>query len=286
MIYISDLHLSDKQPISRMDSVFDAGISKLEYVLKRAKELNTFVVCGGDFFHEPRVSYRVLNSVMDVIKKYGVTIYTVFGNHDIIGVNDTDESAAIFTLLKSGLIQKLDFIDGEDYIIESVDYNKSIPTAYFFKHKQTKKQKILVVHNALVPTKACFDHVLLKEFKTDANIVLCGHIHQFWNKKIGDTTFISPSCLVRRSVSEKDQNPCFIILDGDNITVEKIPLINTAEFCVTTSEEVTNALSTAINDTKVEASNIEDYINSSAYDKRVKEFCINKINKVRLENAD
>ena len=73
---------------------------------------------------------------------------------------------------------------------------------------------------------------------------------------------------------------------GKNVTVERIPLINTAEFCVTTSEEVTNALSTAINDTKVEASNIEDYINSSAYDKRVKEFCINKINKVRLENAD
>ena len=63
-IYISDLHLSDKQPISRVDSVFDAGMYKLEYVLKRAKELGTFVICGGDFFHEPRVSYKMLNGVL------------------------------------------------------------------------------------------------------------------------------------------------------------------------------------------------------------------------------
>ena len=107
-IYISDLHLSDKQPISRVDNVFEAGMYKLEYVLRRAKELGTFVVCGGDFFHEPRVSYKVLNGVIDLLKKYQVDVYTVFGNHDLIGVNELDESCALFTLIKSGLVQKLD----------------------------------------------------------------------------------------------------------------------------------------------------------------------------------
>lgn len=284
-IYISDIHLSDKQPISRIDSVFDAGMYKLEYVLKRAKELNTCVVCGGDFFHEPRVSYRVLNSVMDLLNKYKVDVYTVFGNHDLIGVNYNDDSAAIFTLIKSGLIKLLNKpteIDGQ--LIEVAPYTKDIPQSYFFKTK-TNLNKILVIHSALVPVKARFDHILLKDFKTDANLVLCGHIHQYWDKQVNNIRFISPACLIRRSISEKEIEPSMILV-GDTITTEKISLNYKSEWCATTSEEVTRALTTAISDSKVEASHIEDYINSSSYETKVKEFCIDKIDKVRSENAN
>ena len=282
-IYISDLHLSDKQPISRVDNVFEAGMYKLEHVLRRAKELGTFVVCGGEFFHEPRVSYKVLNGVIDLLKKYKVDVYTVFGNHDLIGVNELDESCALFTLIKSGLVKKLDRLETPEFIIHSLGYTKEIPTSYYFSLDSTKK-KILVVHNALTTEKARYDHILIKDFHTDANLVLCGHIHQFFAKKAGSTVFISPSCMVRRSVAEKDQEPCIVLVD-DKVTVEKIPLNQKAEFCITTSEEVNTALSTAIMDSKVESSNIEEYINSSTYEKKVKDFCIDKINKVRSENA-
>lgn len=286
-IYISDLHLSDKQPISRVDSVFNAGMYKLEYVLKRAKELNTFVVCGGDFFHEPRVSYKMLNSVMDLLNKYKVDVYTVFGNHDLIGVNQLDEGAAIFTLIKSGLLKQLDSLQIDSYIFETLHYTKEIPQAYFFKTKTKKKNvtRVLVVHNALIPEKARFDHILLSDFKTDANIVLCGHIHQFWDKTVKGVRFISPSCLVRRSISEKDHVPALILV-GDKIEVEKIPLNYQSEWCVTTSDEVTKALYSAINDSKIEASHIEDYINSSDYEKKVKEFCLERVAQVRADNAN
>lgn len=281
-IYISDLHLSDKQPISRIDSVFSSGMYKLEYVLKRAKELDTFIVCGGDLFHEPRVSYKVLNSVIDLLKKYNVDVYTVLGNHDLIGVNELDESCALFTLIKSGLIKRLTTLQSGNFIIKALDYTKDIPNSYYFGDSEYKK--ILVVHNALVTSKARYDHILVDDFKTDANLVLCGHIHQFFAKKVGSTVFISPSCMVRRSVAEKDIEPR-IVLVSDKVTTEIIPLEHKAEYCITTSEEVTNALSTAINDTKVESSNIEEYINSSHYEKKVKDFCIDKINKVRSENG-
>lgn len=282
-IYISDLHLSDKQPISRVDSVFDAGMYKLEYVLKRAKELGVFVVCGGDFFHEPRVSYKVLNGVIDLLKKYKVDVYTIFGNHDLIGVNELDESCALFTLIKSGLVKRLTTLTTDKFCIETLDYTKEIPSRYEFKYSGDLK-KILVVHNALVTEKARYDHILLKDFKTNANLVLCGHIHQFFATRANNSVFVSPSCLVRRSVSEKSQNPTFFII-GDKVTTEVIPLNYTAEFCTTTSTEVTDALTTAIQDSKIESSNIEDYINSSAYDKKVKEYCLEKIMKVRNENG-
>lgn len=284
-IYISDLHLSDKQPISRMDSVFTAGMYKLEYVLKRAKELNTFVVCGGDFFHEPRVSYKMLNSVMDLLNKYKVDVYTVFGNHDLIGVNQLDEGAAIFTLIKSGLVKKLDTLELGHFVFETLPYTKEIPQAYFFKTKKKNVKKVLVVHNALIPNKARFDHILLSDFKTDADIVLCGHIHQFWDEKVNGVEYISPSCLVRRSISEKDHVPAMILV-GEDITVEKIPLNYTPEWCATTSDEVTKALYSAINDSKIEANHIEDYINSSTYEKKVKDFCLERITQVRADNAN
>lgn len=282
-LYISDLHLSDKQPISRVDSVFDSGMYKLEYVLNRAKELNTFVVCGGDFFHEPRVSYRVLNSVIDLLKKYNVNVYTVLGNHDLIGVNELDESCALFTLIKSGLVKRLKELTVDNYIIRALDYEKSIPNSYYFGDTNGLK-KILVVHNALVTEKARYDHILVDDFKTDANLVLCGHIHQFFIKKTKSSLFISPSCMVRRSVSEKDIEPRIVVV-SDKVSFENINLNTNAEFCITTSEEVTTALTTAINDTKVESSNIEEYINSSHYEKKVKDFCIDRINKVRSENG-
>ena len=284
-IYISDLHLSDKQPISRVDSVFDAGMYKLEYVLKRAKELGTVVICGGDFFHEPRVSYKMLNGVLDLLNKYKVDVYTVFGNHDLIGVNQLDESAAIFTLIKSGLVKKLDVMETPEYVIEAAHYVKEIPQSYFMKTKSESKKKILVIHNSLIPVKVRFDHILLKDFKTDADWVLCGHIHQFWDKKIKNVQYVSPGCLVRRSIAEKDLEPCMVIVNG-SVEVEKIPLPKPAEWCVTTSEEVTQALSTAINDSKIEASQIEDYINSSEYERKVKDFCLDKIKEVRTNNAD
>lgn len=285
-IYISDLHLSDKQPISRVDSVFDAGMYKLEYVLKRAKELGTFVICGGDFFHEPRVSYKMLNSVMDLLNKYKVDVYTVFGNHDLIGVNQLDESAAIFTLIKSGLVKELKVLETPEYVIEAAPYVKEIPQSYFMKTKvPPTKKKILVIHNALIPVKVRFDHILLEDFKTDADLVLCGHIHQFWNKKIKKVQYVSPACLVRRSIAEKDAEPCMLIING-KVEVEKIPLNNQAEWCVTTSEEVTKALYTAINDSKIEASQIEEYINSSDYERKVKDFCLEKIKEVRNNNVD
>lgn len=285
-IYISDLHLSDKQPISRIDSVFTSGMYKLEYVLKRAKELGTFVICGGDFFHEPRVSYKILNGVLDLLNKYKVDVYTIFGNHDLIGVNTDDESAAIFTLIKSGLVKKLETMETPEYVIEAAPYTKDIPHSYFFKTKApATKKKILVIHNALVPEKARFDHILLKDFKTDANVVLCGHIHQFWDKTIKGVNYVSPACMVRRSIAERDIEPCMLIING-NVKVEKIPTHDKAEWCVTTSEEVTQALHVAISDAKIESSQIDEYITTSTYEQKVKDFCLDKVNKVRSENGN
>lgn len=284
-IYIADIHLSDKQPISRVDSVFDAGMYKFETVLKKAKELGAFVVCGGDLFHEPRVSYKVLNGVIDLLKKYEVEVYTVFGNHDLIGVNQLDESCALFTLIKSGLIKRLTQLKTKSFVLESLDYTKDIPSGYTFKYEGDLK-KILVVHNALTTSKARYDHILVNNFKTDANLVLCGHIHQFFAKKVGNTAFVSPGCLVRRSVAEKEISPVMVIVEDTGkvsfLSIEcKVP-----EFCMTTSEEVTQALTTAIQDTKVEINNIESYINSSSYEKKVKDFCIERVNKIRGEYGD
>lgn len=278
-IYISDVHISDRQPISRLDNVFDVGIKKLEFVLDFANKNRYNVICGGDLFHEPRVSYKTLNAVMDLLKKYQVNFFTIFGNHDMVGVNNADEGCALFTLIKSGLVKRLTRLETENFNIVGLDYTKEIPNEYYFNSND--KKNILVIHNALTTEKARYDHIQVKDFKTDANLVLCGHIHQTFHQKVGKTLFISPGPIVRRSIAEKDIKPLFLTID-DKVNIHYIPC-NDPEFCITTSKEVTEALDTAIKDTKLEVANIEDYINGSSYDKEVKEFCISKVNKVREE---
>ena len=287
IIYTSDWHLSSSQPENRLDNVLDAGLYKVEYVLKRAKELGATVVVGGDIFDIPCPPYSLVNSLMQLLLKYKVPVYSIVGNHDVEGANITLEDTAIFTLFKSGLIKKLTYLLDKDSNLEitGVDYTKDIPSSVNAVSNFDTTKKVLVIHNALMDVpkenedKIPFKCISLENFKTNANLVLCGHIHLFFCKKVGNTSFISPGCLVRRKVNERVLDPTLCIIDK-KLSVEKIPLIKKAEFNIQ-AKESKSVLRGLITDTKIESSDIEESILKSGYSDSVKEFCISEIKKVR-----
>lgn len=282
IFYLSDLHITDTKPINRQDDVKVASLYKLDYVLKTAKERNATVIFGGDIFETPKPSYGMLNAVMEILKLYKVPVYSIIGNHDVIGANLEEETSAIFTLFKSGLVKHLDTLEIGNLFIKGLDYTKEIKDEYFFE--ETEKKKVLVTHAPLVPEKALFPHVVLSDFKTNANLVLCSHIHKFWSLKVNNTLFLSPGCMTRLKTNEKDNEPLFFVIDETTkpmVKVEKIPLIYKADFVEKTVEDAVSIFGGSLVEDKIEAPKIEQAILSSTYTEEIKNHCIDRISQVR-----
>ena len=282
--YLADLHIADTKPINRQDSVRDASLYKLDYVLKRAQEQSASIVLGGDIFETPKPSYSLLNAVMGLLKKYSVPVFSIIGNHDVVGSNLIDETSAIFTLFKSGLIKRVSEFKEKGIALHGLDYTKEVPTEYYFDKKYDNDKKILVVHAPVVPIKAVFPHVVLEDFKTNANLVLCSHIHQFWCKKVNNTLFLSPGCMTRLKINEKNNEPLYFSIDINSkpmVQVNKIPLPYKAEFVEKSAEDVVSIFGGSLLDKKIESPNIEQAILSSTYTQKVKDFCIEKITEAR-----
>lgn len=86
---IGDFHISDATPRSMKIPYFDNCLKELELVCEGADSL----ICLGDFFDKSTIpdayKFRLVRVLSDIRKK-GCEIYTIVGNHDIIGYNMSD----------------------------------------------------------------------------------------------------------------------------------------------------------------------------------------------------
>ena len=106
-LFISDLHLSDKCPAARRDQYDQTALRKFEFVLKTAYKEEAVILQAGDFFNSPR-SWHLLADVMELIRKYEVEIYCVYGQHDQYFRSSASDSATnLGILIKSGLVNNL-----------------------------------------------------------------------------------------------------------------------------------------------------------------------------------
>lgn len=218
-VFITDIHLSDKTPINRDGDIWEISTKKLEWILNRASELEFPIIIGGDVFHSPCVDYRVLNDVIQLIKKYRVKIYSVVGNHDMIGANGSYEHTAIHTLFKAEVIEKLEFIENDYFFIKGFDYSTLIPAMNI----DSDKYKIAVAHLSISPVSVPFNHILAKDVNTNADIIFLGHIHHSFDSTINGVRFINPGCIIRRTIQESDIEPSILIFNNGSVVIERIP---------------------------------------------------------------
>lgn len=83
---ITDTHFRHTAPERRIDTDYlGTQLAEFEYVV--AQSTSGYVLCCGDVFDDPRVSYRTLIGVQNVLKKYNVRLITTVGQHDVYGHN-------------------------------------------------------------------------------------------------------------------------------------------------------------------------------------------------------
>lgn len=86
LVWRSDVHVSDKSPVSRTDDWNETLMGKLAQVGEIAREVKAAAVLdGGDFFHvksPTRNTHRTVQQVAAVHNGYPCPVYANIGNHD------------------------------------------------------------------------------------------------------------------------------------------------------------------------------------------------------------
>lgn len=88
LVWRTDVHISDRGPISRKDDWASTVLDKLQQVSDIARERGAHaVIDGGDFFHEKspkKCSHELIRRIVEVHEKYPCPVWANVGNHDCI----------------------------------------------------------------------------------------------------------------------------------------------------------------------------------------------------------
>jgi len=224
---ISDIHLLWQNPVARLDNLVEAQFSKLSYVLDWCRNNDVILLQAGDFNDRPR-SWAGLPQIITFLKRYGVKIYCVAGQHDYYMYSEESRPSTTLGILNEIelvkiLNEKFIGLEGEDIFLYGCSFGEKIPEI-----RDRGDFNILVIHvpiaeNPLFPNQNYMDaKKFLKENK-DYDLILCGDIHREFCIKIKDRIIINTGCMLRKTADEYNfqHKPCFYSFDTDTKEIEK-----------------------------------------------------------------
>lgn len=302
IVYATDIHLTDRQPVNRVAPV-SLGLTVFKNLLALAEERKAALVLGGDLFDTPNPSYDLLSQVIFILTSYKeVPVYMCRGNHDVNYAN-MDKACGISVLEQTGLITFLEnglFVNG--FYISAYDYEPRLPYVRSADNKKwnlevlpeppaevmTDVTTVMVAHLPIVTQHVPYDHIYAYDIKTDADYVLCGHIHERFSTVINSTSpsgdgkayLINPGCLFRLKRNEKDIEPSALLIEriGGKAVHSFIPVPGDPDpqFILEDPKD-TVTFNAAVEDAKIEVSDVEAYIHASSYPKVVQDKAIELI---------
>lgn len=224
-VLLSDLHLSSKNPVARLDDVKVTQMEKLRYVLEWALENEAVILQAGDFFDSPR-SWYLLSEVMDLLTDYNIDIFTVFGQHDTYFYSeDSRDSTNMGLLKKAGLIDLLGrkaarnrFVGlyGASWGEEIPEVDKISDINVLVIHASISDEALFLGHEFTPAKKFLRDH-------SDFDLILCGDIHRHFVVESGGRYLVNTGPMVRRTADRYNfsHKPCFYVYDTNDKALEK-----------------------------------------------------------------
>lgn len=274
LLIVGDLHLRGQNPRSRKGDYLKDCFEKLNEVANIARNNNAEIIQVGDMFDSPGASYSVTGELADCFIKNSITPFVIAGNHDIFGHNlttlDRTPLGLLFTL---GIVERVNSLVGFGMdMFECIgrDFDHTLDTDYSeyinLPFSDTSTVKILVIHGMLLPESPGFDmkHSTIEKVSqvTNADVIISGHYHLPFIKRVNGKLFINPGAVMRMSATESEigRMPHVVLLDTDglidpNYTPDIIPLK-----CAKPGEEVLDRSHIEINEARNES--MEKFISS------------------------
>jgi len=232
LLYFQDGHASGKNSCNYISNYFEDWLEMYDEILSIAKKNKCeMILDGGDLVDTPMPSYRVLDEIADRAEKNKIPVFSLFGNHAsrFHSMEHAQYTGLAHLIKRSEYFNYLDNFKNEEVNIHAIEYSHDVETKIkedgLMFHGDSNKFKIYVVHAFICPKEFPFaTHVVPEDIKTNADLVLVGHYHDQWEKKIGDTTYLGIGCIGRMDISERDIIPTVLLIDTDKREWKKIPL--------------------------------------------------------------
>lgn len=216
LLVIGDPHIEGRSPGFRIDDFPQAILQKLRWCLEHARKNKLLPVFLGDFFDKPRDNPTwLIGELIEMLMPWPAI--GIYGNHDCadptLGENDS-----LTILIKSGcfqLVSENDYwtglIEGRRVVVGGSSYRQPIPQ--IFDTDNVPKDSMFEEQ----PTVVWLSHhdIDIGNYKNgkfgpyemiNVDLLINGHIHRPATPvKKGQTTWMNPGNITRRSRSEQSQ---------------------------------------------------------------------------------
>ena len=225
LLIFTDSHIRASTPRSRIDDYPTAMWEKFRQISQIIVEqgINT-VLIGGDLFDAPDPSTSIVNSYLQLFTYWNIPIYSIVGSHDKFGYNDnTLYRTGLGTLIASGIIKLLDKTQRIGYntqiagVSHSYDLDENPATDYYRKKLNTDEYLIQICHGMTLDGPWGFGkHTNVRDIKTEADLLMCGHYHPgFKPTQVENTTIINVGSLGRTENIQRQYSPGVVMITTD-----------------------------------------------------------------------
>lgn len=225
-LIVGDLHLTEKQPDSRMDNFEETVIQKFEFILRTAyNEECEMILSPGDFTDSPTASWRFFNRIVLAQNLYNIPIYTVYGQHDLKYRNkgNTFLDALSYSCKSFEILYSGDYLIKNEASICGASYNEEIPDPF------SGEFKILLIHKMIVEDKlwaAQEDYEYSAHFlrKHKFDLIVSGDNHKSFMATSGNRFLFNCGSMTRMRADQIDHQPICIVFDTKDRSYKEIPI--------------------------------------------------------------
>jgi hypothetical protein len=150
-----------------------------------------------------------------------VKIYAIPGQHDVYGYDSLWKGSPLYVLRDKIELYK----QPVNIMIDDVRV-RVLPIRKDFNLDDYKQDvDIILTHDMIADQKLPFDCILYSDIETNVPIIVGSDYHKPFVMKTEKTVFISPGCLVRQTIAEKDYPLNFYIIDTVRRELEMTPVV-------------------------------------------------------------
>jgi exonuclease SbcD len=264
-LFMTDTHLAPSMG-GRGEQYPNDILAKMEWADELAlKEGVDAILHGGDLYDRPIVPRWIEHAVARMIQHSVYHWCIVPGTHDIgRGVPSTDgKSIGALSFHSRALLGSPDDITTISELSAML-----VPPSGDLCWATHGEREVIVVHQMLSPEPVPWDHILTKDIRVGAKVVLSGDLHIGFESHVypdkSETIFANPGALARtfRDKHDNERQPQVALVDTDKPIATRVlyipvpsNLIRPAEECMRAEraqsegqEELRGSLSQAIRD--------------------------------------
>ena len=232
-IYTSDLHSKGKNSANRIGDYYSDWLLKFNELVKLAVEkADGNLIIGGDLYDSSVVSNTIVDDITDIIEKNKIHVWIVPGNHDMLcGKWENSKASSLAHMVRrSKNVEILEEYKDDNLVIVGMKYFFGIEDDIKENGlimKDTDRYKIIIPHAFITikPFHPAVTHIMAKDIKTNADLVLCSHFHNNWGSEyVNETEFINVGAFGRLSITEHKHMPKVVFVNTKERTHEIIPL--------------------------------------------------------------